>query len=162
MNQKLKKFFTFAKKLANEQSDNEQQICKKNSMFVPEVYFQGNKQVFSCKMQLYERLCSSVDPTFRAVRPVRPICLSSVCQKSRIQINLKKSKKFLDLSQLLAELVCRLANLFFKARNQNTRFLVACTRLYKSLCWFVGWSVRRLVAPSRCVFLCVFECFEHI
>ena len=113
-------------------------------------------------MQLYERLCLSVDPSFRPVHPVRPICLSSVCQKSRIQINLKKSKKFLDLSQLLAELVCRLANLFFKARNQNTRFLVACTRLYKLLCRFIGWSVRRLVAPSRCVFSCVLSTFDDI
>ena len=34
-------------------------------------------------------------------------------------------------------------------------FLVACTRLYKSLCQLVRWSV-----PFY--FFCVFECFEHI
>ena len=36
-------------------------------------------------------------------------------------------------------------------------FLVACTRLYKSLCW----SVRPSVRPSRCAFLCVFQCFNE-
>ena len=40
-------------------------------------------------------------------------------------------------------------------------FLVACTRLYKSLCRSVGRSVGPSVRPSRCAFLCVFQCFNE-